>query len=121
MLGPGVDPCCCTLAATPISGGWRGIARTRNSVWAKSPVRYHVEPATAARVTTMMIAAGTASSSGYRRHRSSDGRHGSSATMIRATRSPPSAVSEPSAVRTAIVPSAEHDSHHWHGIDVATG
>ncbi len=47
--------------------------------------------------------------------------HGSSATMIRATRSPPSGVSEPSAVRTGIVPSAVHDSHHWQGIDVATG
>ena len=35
--------------------------------------------------------------------------HGSSATIIRATRSPPSGVSEPSATRTAIVPSAVHD------------
>ena len=70
MLGPGVEPLSCTLAATPIRGGCRGIARTRNSVWAKSPVRYHVDPATAVRVTTTMIADGTTSTTGYLRQTS---------------------------------------------------
>ncbi len=44
--------------------------------------------------------------------------HGSSATIIRATRSLPSVVKLPSAARTAIMPST-HVSHHWHGSEVA--
>ncbi len=103
MLGPGVEPRSCTRAATPISGGCRGMARTRNSVCEKSPVRYHVAPATVASVTRMMAVAGTIARIGYLRSVSANRRHGSWATIMRATRSLPSAVNCPSAVRTGTV------------------
>ena len=112
MLGPGVDPRSRTRAATPISGGWREMARTKNSVCEKSPVRNHVVPATVARMTTRMIAAGTAARTGYLRSTSAirvltEARRRSSEQRDQL----PSAVRLPSALRTGTDPSVQM-SHH---------
>ncbi len=93
MLGPGVDPRSRTRAATPISGGWRGMARTKNSVCEKSPVRNHVVPATVAEDDDEDDRRGDDREDGVpAEHIRDPCAHGSSATIIRATRSLPSAV-----------------------------
>ena len=43
--------CAAVLVCSGCAAARAGIARTRNSVWAKSPVRYHFVPATATSVT----------------------------------------------------------------------